>query len=173
MSSPTLLSDLLQGARQQLQQQAPGSAQDAAVLSRLQALHPAAAVQAVGGNGQLALRRAAWGGSWLAGSALMLALALLLIEPPGLGPVGAGRHAGREPVDTGFMPVVSAAEWQRALGSLRSDGQAAVLLMPAELPRERLALMGLPYDPGRAAEPVRAELMLNPDGQLLAVRFLE
>jgi hypothetical protein len=45
-------------------------------------------------------------------------------------------------------------------------------VQPAELPRERLALLGLPFDAARADETVRAELMLHPSGQVLAVRFL-
>ena len=38
---------------------------------------------------------------------------------------------------------------------------------------ERLALLGLPFDAARADEFVRAELMLNPHGQVLAVRLLD
>lgn len=166
MSSPRLLTELLAGAREQLRRRAPDSGQDAAVLARLRPLLPAAA-DAQRSGGALALRRAAWGGAGLGGAALLLALGLLLLEPPRLGaPLPAPR-------DSGFLPVVSAAEWQRALAAYGDGGEAAVLLMPAELPRERLALLGLPYDPDRAAEPLRAELMLNPQGQLLAVRFLE
>lgn len=163
-----LLQDLLAEARGELRGRAPDSAQDATVLARLRPLLPPPAESAVrSGGGALALRRAAWGGAGLGGAALLLALGLLFIEPP----------RGALPVlpahDSGFLPVVSAAEWQQALADYGDEGEAAVLLMPAELPRERLALLGLPYDTRRAAEPVRAELMLNPRGQLLAVRFLE
>jgi hypothetical protein len=41
------------------------------------------------------------------------------------------------------------------------------------LPRDRLALLGLPFDAARADEPVRAELMLNPSRQGLAVRLMD
>ena len=68
------------------------------------------------------------------------------------------------------MPVVSADEWRQAMAG---DAQAAVWLMPAELPRERLALLGLPFDAGRAEQTVHAELMLHPSGRLLAVRVLQ
>lgn len=165
MKSPRLLQDLLADARQQLNRRAPDSAQDAVLRTRLQALLPAAATP--NGGGSVALRHAAWGGAGLGGAALLLALGLLFIEPP--------RAPGAAPAPRGsdFLPVVSAAEWQRAMAAYGGEGGDAVLLMPAELPRERLALLGLPYDPGRAAEPLRAELMLNPQGQLLAVRFLE
>ena len=57
--------------------------------------------------------------------------------------------------------------------ALATGRDAAVWLQPAELPRERLALLGLPFDTARAEELVRAELMLNPRGQVLAVRLLD
>jgi len=40
------------------------------------------------------------------------------------------------------------------------------------MPRERMALLGLPFDPARAGQPVRAELLMQPSGEVLAVRFL-
>ena len=52
------------------------------------------------------------------------------------------------------------------------DVQRAAWVVDAELPRASLAGMGLPYDPARAAEPVRAELLLHPAGDVLAVRFV-
>ena len=70
---------------------------------------------------------------------------------------------------SGFIPLVPEREFRQALAAGRS---AAVWLQPAELPRERLALLGLPFDAARAGETVRAELMLHPSGQVLAVRFL-
>jgi hypothetical protein len=41
-----------------------------------------------------------------------------------------------------------------------------------ELPASRRALLGLPYDPAAAAAPVRAELLLHPSGDVLAVRVI-
>ncbi|MFG5409372.1 hypothetical protein ABXN37_16300 [Piscinibacter sakaiensis] len=46
-------------------------------------------------------------------------------------------------------------------------------LLPTELPRDRLALLGLPYDPARAGERVRAELLVDAQGEVLAVRVLD
>ena len=95
---------------------------------------------------------------------LLLATALLFIEPPRLAPSPAPL------ADSGFLPLVSQAQWQQAMAGQQ---QAAVWLMPTEMPRERLALLGLPYDAARADEPLRAELMVHANGQLLAVRFLQ
>jgi hypothetical protein len=53
-----------------------------------------------------------------------------------------------------------------------SDQQAAAWVLTTELPQQRLAAMGLPYDPGRAAEPLRAELLVAGSGEVLAVRLL-
>jgi hypothetical protein len=178
MSAPTpprLLRDLLAQARDELKQRQPDSAFDAAVLARLhrmQQVLPDSTLALQGGSGRQ-LQRAARGGLWLIGALLLLATALLLIEPPRLAERPGAAMPAALRADSGFMPVVSAAEWQRAMAGLQSEGQAAVWLMPTELPRERLALLGLPYDAARADEHVRAELMLHPNGQLLAVRFLQ
>jgi hypothetical protein len=66
-------------------------------------------------------------------------------------------------VSTPFMPLVSA------------DRMAAEVngwVMTTELPRTALAGLGLPYDPSRAAETVRTELLLSSAGEVLAVRLM-
>lgn len=77
-----------------------------------------------------------------------------------------------------FVPLVSP-ERMRALTASQglSNGGAAGADTPAwvlttELPQQRLAAMGLPYDPGRAAEPLRAELLVAGNGEVLAVRLI-
>lgn len=111
------------------------------------------------------LRRLAWSGGVLGGAAAVLLSAVLLLDPPGsMGNAQAAPLAG-----SGFIPLVPDREFRDALTAGRS---AAVWLQPTELPRERLALLGLPFDASRADETVRAELMLNPNGQVLAVRIL-
>jgi hypothetical protein len=93
---------------------------------------------------------------------------MLLLDPPGSQAAQAATTAG-----SGFIPLVPEREFRLALGAALEGGRsAAVWLQPAELPRERLALLGLPFDAARADETVRAELMLHPSGQVLAVRFL-
>lgn len=62
-----------------------------------------------------------------------------------------------------FMPVVPLADIERA-----SDA----LVVPARLPRTTLAQLGLPINPARAADTIDAELLVRPDGSVLAVRFI-
>ncbi|MBN8504506.1 MAG: hypothetical protein J0L58_08505 [Burkholderiales bacterium] len=176
----TPLSEALRQARQDLARQRPDSAADAALLVRLnrlqeaqqrerqqaQALLPAYAAHSAGPRSTLP-RKLAWGGSWFAGALLLAATLLLSFEPPALHPPASASFAQ---ADSGFLPVVSQEEWRRAMAG---QAQAPVWLMPAELPRERLALLGLPFDASRADERVRAELMLHASGQLLAVRFVQ
>jgi hypothetical protein len=110
--------------------------------------------------------RLAWAGGGLAGVTLVLAMALL---------VGAPRDpridAPRLAAATPFLPVAGSSErWPQLLREAREQGPAWVV--PTELPRESLAAMGLPYDPARAGESVRAELLVHPSGDVLAVRFV-
>lgn len=165
----TPLSRQLQAAREQLAAQRPSSQADATVLGHLTRLQQqqshALAAQAVPAAGpRRPVQRALRGMAWAAGTLLLLAGALLTLAPP-------VPEAGPNPMaDSGFMPVVSREEWRQALASQR---EAPLWLMPAELPRERLALLGLPFDPARADQRVQAELMVHPSGQLLAVRFVQ
>lgn len=70
---------------------------------------------------------------------------------------------------SGFVPVASA---ERFAELWQGGAQAApAWVVRTELPRERLASLGLPYDPARAGEPVRAELLMHPAGDVLAVRL--
>lgn len=71
---------------------------------------------------------------------------------------------------SGFVPVVPFEQWQRLLAD--APGGTA-WLVSAELPRDRLAALGLPFDPARAGDAVPAELLLHPTGEVLAVRVLD
>ena len=62
-----------------------------------------------------------------------------------------------------FIPVASAEEIARA-----SD----TYVLPARLPRTSLSQLGLPVDPQRIGEAVEAELLVRPDGAVLALRFV-
>ena len=80
------------------------------------------------------------------------------------------RGPGGEPVrpDTamaGFVPVVPQEQWPA--------DDAPAWLVSTELRADRLAAMGLPFDPARAGDGVRAELLVRATGQVLAVRFTE
>jgi len=80
-----------------------------------------------------------------------------------------------------FVPLVSDERLEHAL----SDGPAGAAsvvegqaregrawVVTTEIPSERLALLGLPYDPSEAGQRVRAELLMRPNGEVLAVRLV-
>lgn len=103
----------------------------------------------------------AWAGPALAG-ALLLPLALW-VRPPEAPDDRASLRAARA---SGFLPVAPADRWPDP------QAAAAAWLVSTELSADRLAALGLPFDPGRAAERVRAELLLDSGGDVLAVRVL-
>ncbi|RZL38011.1 MAG: hypothetical protein EOP35_06985 [Rubrivivax sp.] len=152
--------DWLTPARAEFARLQPDAARDAALLAdltrQLQARHPRP-------DEPRWPRRLAWGSGALGATAALLLSAVLLLDPPG------GHAAPVAATGSGFIPLVPDGEFRAALAAGRS---AAVWLQPTELPRERLALLGLPFDAARADELVRAELMLNPSGRVLAVRLL-
>lgn len=161
MNHSPLSDQTLAQARAELARLRPGPALDAEMLARLTQLQAHLQAQADPVAEPRWLRRLAWG-SGLAGAATALLMSLmLLVDPPGSAAVGVAR------ADSGFIPLVTDGELRRATAR-----EAAVWLQPAELPRERLALLGLPFDAARADEPVRAELMVHASGQVLAVRLL-
>jgi hypothetical protein len=161
----------LRPARAEFARLQPDAHQDAALLARLaeqqraqvarrRAAELAATAEA---HEPRWLRRLAWGGGALGGTAAVLLSAMLLLDPPGT------QTARAAPAGSGFIALVPEGQLRQALAAERG---AAVWLQPAELPRERLALLGLPFDAARADESVHAELMLDPGGQVLAVRIL-
>jgi hypothetical protein len=158
----------LRPARAEFARLQPGAEQDAALLAHLteqqqQLRASRTAAEAADAHEARWLRRLAWGSGALGATAAVLLTAMLLLDPPGT------QTAQAAPAGSGFIPLVPEGEFRAALSAPRS---AAVWLQPTELPRERLALLGLPFDAARADETVRAELMLNPSGQVLAVRIL-
>ena len=50
--------------------------------------------------------------------------------------------------------------------------EPSATVVETEFPRALLADWGLPVEPDRAGEPVRAELLYSPDGEALAVRLI-
>jgi len=109
-------------------------------------------------------RRFAWAGGGLAALTLGLAVALLVSAPRDV------RPTARTELTTAFMPVGDAQRWPQLMRDAAEPGRAWVV--PTELPSESLAAMGLPYDPAHAGEPVRAELLVHANGDVLAVRFV-
>jgi hypothetical protein len=75
-----------------------------------------------------------------------------------------GARAINQQVATAFIPLVSAE---------RMGKQNLGWVVATDMPRANLAALGLPYDPGRAGDTVRAEMLVNPAGEVLAVRFMQ
>jgi hypothetical protein len=116
---------------------------------------PAPVLQAVPATPAAALRPARRRWPVALGTGALLLASLLLMRPPAPVPVSAEASP--------FVPVAARDSW---------PAPGAAWLVRAELPRERLAEFGLPFDPTRAAERVPAQLLLRPDGAVLAVRVL-
>jgi len=138
-----------------------------------------------------------WAGAATCAAVLGLSL-LLALRPPAMpgpsidvagggvrGPAS-GAGAGHDTAAPGWMPAthfvplvsaermqaLAAAQGGRAGATAPAGVETAAWVVTTEVPQQRLAELGLPYDPGHAAEPVRAELLVAGSGEVLAVRFL-
>ncbi len=98
---------------------------------------------------------------WGAMGLLLLGATVVLVECQESAPYrsGAWQMAQRE---SGFVPLVSEA-------TIASN--PAAWLVQANLSQASLASLGAPFDPARAGDAVRAELLVNARGDVLAVRF--
>lgn len=150
MNTPITLAEALRRAGDQLEQAMPPTHGAAAVRAALPR-PPAPAAAAT-------LRRPwAWSGALACTAVLGVSLLLMLRSPvPG--------SAAPELRLSGFLPVVPVEDWPAE--------DAPAWLVSTELRRDRLAAFGLPFDPSRAADSVRAEVLVRASGQVLAVRFL-
>lgn len=100
----------------------------------------------------------------------------------------ADMNNGLTSVDDEFVPVVSPQRWQQIVPQLSSANTepggelgtnagadtstgTRAWVVGAEVPAAQLAKFGLPFDPAHAGEPVRAELLVHPSGEILAVRY--
>jgi hypothetical protein len=155
MKPDTTLAQALGAARAELARATPPP-------ELLQRLLPAAAMPAP--TPQAArpwLRLAPW--FWSAGLActavLVGSVVLMLQAPvPQLQP-----DELRQLRMSGFVPLAAAERFP--------DDAAPAWLVSTELRQDRLALLGLPYDPSRAGDSVRAELLVRASGEVLAVRL--
>jgi hypothetical protein len=102
-----------------------------------------------------------WGGAAFAAAMLGVAILLLLQAAP--------LEAEADGVGTAFIPVAGAERWPQLV---REGHAGPAWVVPAELPRASLAALGLPVDPERAGQTVRAELLVHASGDVLAVRFV-
>lgn len=176
----TTLALLLREAADELQAQ-PAPPLPAAVLGALPATAKArpALAGATAAAGQSSRRGA--GSGWLAAlwgprlATAGVALSLLLVAATALLMMGGSAREremtlalGDSGAAAGFVPVAPQERWLR----LADDGGAA-WVVATELAPQRLAQWGLPFDPTRAADPVRAELLMRASGEVLAVRVID
>ena len=145
----TTLAATLRAAGAELRAQQPPPALRARIGAALAAAQPR----------PRAARRGVWVWSGAAAFAtVLLGSALLVLRPAPPLLVDDGLRFGA------FVRVAPAERWPA--------GESQAWLVRTEMPEERLAALGLPYDPARAGESVRAELLMHPSGEVLAVRFV-
>jgi hypothetical protein len=164
MNESTTLASALRAAAAELQLQSPPPDLQARVVARALAAarHAKNPPKSGAGREVAAPRRGGWAWSGAAVCAsVLVGSAVLMLRPPLPLPAALeeGWRAG------GFMPLVPPERWPQ--------DTAQAWLVSTELQGERLAALGLPYDPARAGNSVRAELLLRPSGEVLAVRFLD
>lgn len=104
------------------------------------------------------LVRQRWSAAVVALLAVLVAASVLEV-PFGVAPIAADVADGYD----GFVPVGNTASL--------STGSTAWLVR-TEMSRQQLVTLGLPFDPARAADRVPAEVLLRPNGELLAVRLV-
>jgi hypothetical protein len=164
------LADALRRAAADLAGHAPPPAVQAAVLARLAPRTQSATQFAAAGGGTRRGVWAPWTTAALVGVLLIVSTALLLRPPAsGSGAPMADAGWGADIASLGFLPAASAERWLGQAGGARA---APAWVVSAELPREQLVEFGLPFDPSRAADTVRAELLLRGNGEVMAVRLL-
>ncbi len=155
-SETQTLAAVLRRAAAELQAQQP----PAALRARVQASFQAALREAPPPH--LRRRRGLWAWSGAAACATVLAgsaVLMLRLPPPASVTVDDGQRYGA------FVRVAPPERWP-------TGGNAPAWLVRTELQGERLAALGLPYDPAHAGDSVPAELLLHPSGEVLAVRFV-
>lgn len=103
----------------------------------------------------------AWGG---AATLCTAVLAWVLTAPMAPAPQPA---AGQQEIGEGFVSVASAERWRQAAAE-----PGSAWLVSIEITQARAAAFGLPYDPGHAADRVRADLLMHASGDVLAVRLV-
>jgi hypothetical protein len=100
--------------------------------------------------------------AWPVALAASIGLVAVAVRPMLGGETSAPPVAARA-ASPSFMPLVPVAEIERS-----SDAY----VVPARVPRMALAQFGLPVNPARAGEGIDTELLVRPDGAVLALRFI-
>ena len=157
MKTRVPLSESLRRAAQILDNEQPPADLRARIHGRLHAMPAASPAPAAAASGAVARRPWAWSG--VAGCAAVVLVPVLLMLRP-----HAPARPGIDGLPSAFVPLAPPEHWP--------SGTAAAWLVRTELRGDRLAAMGLPFDPAHAGDSVRAELLVHPSGELLAVRFM-
>jgi hypothetical protein len=161
------LADALRQGRQTLAQQLPPPYVQSTVLA---ALPRRAAKRPATLAGRIEERTLGWiisGGQVRQARIAAVALAVGVVAGGAALLLGQAAQSGARAatqVATSFMPLV---------GSERMSKQSLGWVVATDVPRASLSAMGLPYDPARAGDTVRAEMLVNPSGEVLAVRFVQ
>jgi len=162
MNEPISLAQALQRAAQDLHTAQPPADTLANVRAHWQAsgAPPAVAVRSPPRRAAARwLPRHPW--AWPGAAAVALALVgsvVLLLRPPPAAQPGAGADESR------FVNLVPPERWPQEA--------SAAWLVRTELTSDRLAAMGLPFDPARAGQPLQADMLMRSTGEVLAVRFV-
>jgi len=156
------LADALRTLRLELQAEPLPPLRPRATAVAAPVIAPAAATA---GGRSVAARRWPWAAGWAwAGTVACIAVLLASAWLMNLPRVPSAQEMPRL---SGFLPVAPLEQWARPDG-----GADAAWLVNTELPNDQLAAFGLPFDPARAGETVRAQLLMRPSGEVLAVRLV-
>ncbi len=162
-AAQTALEPWLAAARTDLAGRIPPLALEGQVQARLAEEEALRAVRKARPRTNDSPTRAGWRWvAWLAlpvaaACALLLATALVLQAPP-------APASGNAPASAPFIALAS-------MDTIAAEPNKVVVA--AELPRAALTYYGLPFDPARADQPARAELLMSARGAVLAVRFVQ
>ncbi len=165
MEQSNNLDDWLAAARSELPERAPDLLAEQQLLARVREIKALRSVAATRIEAPPRRERRAglrhwvfnWRVSAFAGAtALAVAISIVLLAPD-----APQRNAT---VRTPFLALVA---------SEAIAAEPSALVVSAQVPAAALSDYGLPLDPARADEPIRAEFLLSPTGLVLAVRFAE
>jgi hypothetical protein len=158
------LDDWLAAARADLSERQPDQLAEQQLLTRvreMRALQAVAATRIAAPSADSAPRpwRRVFGrraAALAAAMTLVVALSVIVLLP--------NRPVHEATVRTPFLALVA---------SEAIAAEPSAVIVASEVPGSALSDYGLPVDPARIDQPVRAEFLLSPTGLLLAVRFAE
>ncbi len=159
---PAALAEWFAAARTDLAGRVPPPGLESQVQARLAEEEALRALRVARSRASTPPVRAGW--RWAAWLALPVAAACVLLLATALAlQVPATPASGGVP----GAPFIALA----SMDAIAAEPDKVVV--PAELPRAALTYYGLPFDPSRADQPARAELLMSARGAVLAVRFVQ